>query len=57
MEACRNDSYRLRLGRAGRYELALQHEFGLKQANPAEARNQPELLSLAWPVNVSMVSP
>lgn len=49
--------YRLCIGRAGRYELALQHEFGLKQASPAEATHQPALLALNWPVNVSMVTP
>ncbi len=49
--------YRLCIARAGRYELALQHEFGLKQVSPTEVSRQPTLLALNWPVNVSMVTP
>jgi hypothetical protein len=44
--------YRLCVGRAGRYELALQHDFTLKErarANPAAV--------LDWPVQVSLASP
>jgi hypothetical protein len=44
--------YRLCVGRAGRYELALQHDFTLKErarASPAAA--------LDWPVHVSLATP
>lgn len=46
--------YRLCARRAGRYELALQHDFSLKEkdgnrASPAAA--------LDWPVNVSLATP
>jgi hypothetical protein len=44
--------YRLCIGRAGRYEMVLQHDFHLKdgpRADPAPA--------LGWPVHISLAAP
>lgn len=49
------EGYRLCLRRAGRYELALQHEFELGAGSLAIAKSQAALL--AWPVNLSVVTP
>ena len=47
-----NGGYRLCTGRAGRYELALQHDFSLKDG----ARGKPSP-ALDWPVNISFATP
>ena len=44
--------YRLCVGRAGRYEVALQHDFSLK-----DGARQGLAPALDWPVNVSLASP
>ena len=46
--------YRLCLRRAGRYELALEHEFELKDAGSATVN---PASGLGWPVNVSLSTP
>jgi hypothetical protein len=44
--------YRLCVGRAGRYEVALQHEFTLKDSARADGA-----AALDWPVLVSLATP
>lgn len=44
--------YRLCSGRAGRYELALQHDFSLKDGTRGKLAP-----ALDWPVNVSLSAP
>ena len=46
--------YRLCLSHAGRYEMTLQHEFGVKVASSARSNTQP---GLDWPVQVSVATP
>ncbi len=48
------DGYRLCLNRAGRYEMTLQHEFSVKNANLTRSSTLP---ALDWPVHVSLATP
>ena len=48
------DGYRLCTSSPGRYELALEHEFVLKDASPLMARAD---TALSWPVYVSLATP
>lgn len=47
------DAYRLCIRRPGRYEMALEHEFMLKDANPLARADT----ALDWPVYLSLATP
>lgn len=46
------DGYRLCTGRAGRYDVALQHDFNLKDMPRSNTAAQ-----LDWPIHVSLAAP
>lgn len=49
-----NGGYRICAMRPGRFELALQHAFSLKDRTPGAI---PQTSNLNWPVSVSLVTP